>query len=390
MLRQIIQKITRKQVLILAVLLASVLFLRLAFFSPVKVEVIHPVKRDLIQQIYGNGTVEARVIVSLSARTTGRLVQVNVDQGDTVKRGQILARLDTAELAAQASQAAEAVEKAKATAVIELANLEKARANLFLAEKNSARYSALAAKELVSTQEAEQYQTALLLAREERNRATAALKGAEREGAATAAALAASRSRLTDSQIVAPDDGIIIRRDLEPGAIVTAGLPVFLLVNPQTVWVKANVDESRLAGLQIGQPAIISLRSAPGEKFPGRVARLGRESDRVTEELVVEVAFDRIRPDFRLGEQAEVLIATASRKEAMSIPTVALAHKEGRPGVWLITDGRLRFRFLSLGIEDRRGLVEVSSGLTGNETVAIIPPEKQTGIRDGLRVRNKK
>ncbi len=330
--------------ILLGVAIAAALFLRLVVFGQPKVEVVHVEKRDLAAQVYGNGTVEAKVVVNVASKITGRIVEVNADQGDVVKRGQVLAKLDLSELQAQNRQA---------------------EASLALATKNAARFKALVAKDLVSRQEAEQYETAYLLAKE---------------------AVVASRSRLDDATIVAPEDGVIIRRDLELGATVTAGLPIFLMANPETVWVKANVDESQLKGVAPGQPTTITLRSAPGEKFPGRVARLAWESDRVTEELEVDVAFTPALSHFRLGEQADVLIAAGAKQGAPSIPKTALVTREKQRGVWVVEKNRLRFQKIGTGIEDAQ-FIEITTGLAGNEAIALAAPEKMAQLTDGQKVR---
>ncbi|MFH1019193.1 MAG: efflux RND transporter periplasmic adaptor subunit [Pseudomonadota bacterium] len=379
-------KIQKKHLLTLAGILAIGLVLRLTVFGPAKVQVVHLGKRDLVAQVYGNGTVEAKVVVNIASKITGRIAEVTADQGDLVKRGQVLAKLDATELQAQSLQAGATAAKAGAAVALEQANLQKAQASLLLAEKNSKRFSALAAKDLVSTQEAEQYETGFLVAGQEAARAAAALNSAGRERSAATAAMAASRSRLDDTLILAPEDGIIIRRELEPGTTVTAGLPIFLLANPQTVWVKANVDESQLKGMAPGQPATISLRSAPGVKFPGQVARLAWESDRVTEELEVDVAFTPPLKDFHLGEQAEVLIATESRQGAMSLPKTALPTKGKLRGVWVVEKSRLRFQEVSTGIEDDH-FVEITRGLAGNEAIALAASERLAKFSNGQKIR---
>jgi len=385
----ILKKIQKKHLLLLAGILALGLILRLTVFGPPEVQVARLAKRDLVTEVYGNGTVEAKVVVNIASKTTGRLLEVRVDQGDLVKRGQVLAKLEASELQAQAGQAAATAEKASAAVALEQANLQKAQASLLLAEKNGRRFSALAAKELISTQEAEQYETALLLARQETARAAAALHAAGRERIAATAALAASRARLDDSLILAPEDGVIIRRDLEPGATVSAGLPIFLLANPATVWVKANVDEAQLKGVTPGQPATISLRSAPGEKFPGQVARLAWESDRVTEELEVDVAFIPALENFRLGEQAEVLITANFKQGASTIAKATLLTRDKQRGVWVVAGNRLQFREVITGIEDHH-FVEITSGLADQETIALAAPEQLQKFRNGQKVRVRK
>ena len=167
-------KIQKKHLLALAGVLALGLVLRLTVFAPAKVQVVHLVKRDLVAQVYGNGTVEAKVVVNIASKITGRIVEVGADQGDMVTRRQVLAKLDLSELQAQNRQA---------------------EASLALATKNAARFKALAAKDLVSTQEAEQYETAYLLAKE---------------------AVVATRSRLADA--ILEGRGTLAKEEPEEGA----------------------------------------------------------------------------------------------------------------------------------------------------------------------------
>jgi HlyD family secretion protein len=338
-------------------------------------------------QVYGNGTVEAKVVVGISSKITGRIIELHADQGDHVQRGRLLARLESDDLIQQQRQSQAAVNKAAANLKVELANLGKARANLVLAEKNAQRFRNLAAKNLVSTLEAEQYQNVYQVAKEEETRSAAALEAARMEQTANRANLGYARSKVADTLIHAPQDGIIVRRDLEQGATVTQGMAIFTLADPQVVWVKANVDESQLKGVAVGKPALIVLRSAPGEPLPGRVARISRESDRVTEELGVEVAFVTPLEHFRLGEQAEVYIVTETRQGVASLPSAARVTREKKMGVWLENKGRLEFRPVTFGIEDRRNLVEIVDGLDGTERVVIAPRPEAATFRDGMRVR---
>ena len=93
-------------------------------------------------------------------------------------------------------------------------------------------------------------------------------------------------------RLVSPADGVIVSREAEPGTTVVAGQAVLRVVVPESLWVRARVDQSRAQGLQEGQLASIALRSAPETPMPGRVARIEMQSDPVTEERVVNVSFD--------------------------------------------------------------------------------------------------
>lgn len=368
-------------------LLAAVVLLKLTVLAPPKVKVVTVERRDLTAQVYGNGTVEAKVVVGVSSKITGRIVELLADQGDLVKRGQLLARLENDDFIQQQRQSEAGLNKAAANLDVERADLRKAKANLVLAEKNAQRFKTLAEKNLVSKLEAEQYDTACQVAREEVARCQAAIDAVRMEERANRANLGFARSKVADTLIYAPQDGVIISRDLEKGGTVTPGMPIFTLADPRTVWVKANVDESQLKGVSIGKKALITLRSAPDEQLPGQVARLGHESDRVTEELEVDVAFTPPLRNFRLGEQSDVHIVTTMKKDAPSLPSAALVTRDKKRGVWVVANGKLTFKPVVVGIEDRRNLTEIAAGLDGGERVALAPPPEMAKFRDGMKVR---
>jgi len=378
----------KKKYLIWLISIAIVVVLvKVTVLAPPKIKVAKVERRDLAAQVYGNGTVEAKVVVGISSKITGRIVDVYADQGDHVKRGQLLARLESDDLVQQQLQSEAGMNRAAANLNVEQAGLEKARANLLLAEKNARRFKNLAEKNFVSRLEAEQYENTWQVAKEEVARSVAALEVARMEESANRAGLGYARSKVADTLIHAPQDGVIITRDLEKGATVTQGMSIFTLADPRIVWVKANVDESQLKGVAVGKKALISLRSAPEEQIPGRVARLGRESDRVTEELEVDVAFETPLVNFRLGEQSDVYIVTETRKAVPSLPSAAIVAEENKRGVWIVEKSKLKFRAVTVGIEDSRNFREIVNGLDGNEQVAMAPPPVMAKFRDGMKVR---
>lgn len=387
---ELLKALTKKQYLILPILLvAAVILLRITVFAPPKVKVIRVEKRDLTAQVYGNGTVEAKVVVGVSSKITGKVIELYVDQGDRVKRGQLLAKLENDDLIQQQHQAEAGMNRADANLSVEQANVQKASVNLVLAEKNTQRFRALVEKNVVSRLEAEQYENTYQVAKAEVARCAAALESARMEQKANTANLGFARSKVADTFIYAPEDGIIITRDLESGATVTPGLTIFKLADPRTVWVKANVDESHLKSVAVGKKAMIALRSSPGQHFPGQVARLGRESDRVTEELEVDVAFNPPFENFRLGEQSDVYIVTETRNSVPSLPSAILVVIENKRGVWIVENDRLKFKAVISGIEDWQSFTEIVAGLDGHERVAAAPPYEMAKFTDGMKVRIK-
>jgi HlyD family secretion protein len=377
----------KKFLIWLLVVLAAGIVLKQTILAPPRVKVVSLEKRDLTAQVYGNGTVEAKVVVGVSSKITGRIVELYADQGDHVKRGQLLARLEDEDVLHQQQQSEAGLKRSAASLNVEQANLQKAKANLALAEKNTQRFKILAEKNFVSKLEAEQYDTACQVAREEVARSKAALDAARMEQQANRAGLGFARSKVTDTLIYAPQDGIIITRDLEKGATVTSGMSIFTLADPRTVWVKSNVDESLLKGLSIGKKAVITLRSSPGEQLSGQVARLGRQSDRVTEELEVDVSFIEPLKQFRLGEQSDVYIVTETKKDAPSLTAATIVTRDKKRGVWVVKNNRLTFKEVTIGIEDRHNVTEILTGLDAGDRVAAASPPEMAKFKEGMKVR---
>lgn len=371
----------------LLLILALGIALKMTILAPLKVQIVSVQKRDLTSQAYGNGTVEAKVVVGVSSKVTGRIVELLADQGDLVKRGQLLARLENDDVRQQQQQSEAVLNRSVANLGVERANLRKARANLVLAEKNAERFKTLAEKNLVAKLEAEQYDTACKVAREEVARSQAAIEAVRMEQQSGRAGVGFARSKVADTLIYAPQDGVIITRDLEKGATVSPGMSIFTLADPRTVWVKANVDESLLLGIEIGKKATITLRSSAGEQLPGHVARLGHQSDRVTEELEVDVAFNEPLKNFRLGEQADVYIVTGQKKNVSVLPAAAIVTKGGKTGIWVVAGGKLTFKEVTVGITDRSNITEIVTGLDGSEQIAVAPLGEMAKFRDGMKVR---
>lgn len=386
---EILKILARKKMYLIwfAAVLAVGMIIKLTLLAPPRVRAVTIQKRDLTAQVYGNGTVEAKVVVGVSSKITGRIVELHADQGDRVKRGQLLARLENDDVLQQERQSEAGVNKSAASLSVEQANLQKARANQALAEKNARRFRTLADKNLVSRLEADQYDTTSQVANEEVARSQAAIEAVRMEQQAGRAGLGFARSKVADTLIFAPQDGVIITRDLEKGALALPGQTIFTLADPTTIWVKTNVDESQLKGVAVGKNAVISLRSLPGEQWSGQVARIGHQSDRVTEELQVDVAFIPPLKSFRLGEQAELYITTEVKKSAPSLPSAALVADGKKRGVWVVENSRLKFREVVAGIRDRGDFTEIVSGVEGNERIVVSAPPQMAKFRDGMRVR---
>jgi HlyD family secretion protein len=323
---------------------------------PIPVQTVRPQRGELVAEVFGTGTLESKVVVGVSSKIVGKVVDVLVDQGDTVTEGQTLARLEAKEFR-------DAVRGAVAQRDQALAELVKAKADL-------ERQRPLLASGLIARADFDAFDTAYGVAE-------AKLKSAE-------AALGVAEAKLADTLIVSPASGLVMTRNLEVGSTVVPGAPIFR-ISASVPWVVTQVDERETGALRLGQPARVVFETNPEVAQPGHVARLSTEVDRVTEEREVDVALAGPAAGHVLGQRADVYIETARKQDALRIPVTALVVLGGRPGLLAVVDGRARWRPVQLGLRDRR-FVEVVSGAMERDSVIVNPLAGKKPIADGARV----
>lgn len=325
---------------------------------PTVVDLVRPRRQPVVAEVFGTGTLEAKVVVSASAKMVGKVVEVLADQGDSVEAGQCLARLESEDYQ-------EGVRVAQARLAQGEAELSKARADL-------ARADSLFRELTLSRAELDAQETAAQVA-------AARLDTARAE-------LGFARARLSDTRIVSPIRGLVVTRNLETGSTVVPGTPIFRIADTDLLWVQAMVDEREAGLLRVGAPAKVAFRSDPATPFTGILGRMAREADRVTEELRVDVTVDALPPRFALGQKADVLIETARQDRALAVPTESLTRRGTKTGVLLATGGRAAWKEVRLGVVGR-DTAEVVDGLSESDLVVRAPSQGKTPLRDGQRVR---
>lgn len=376
----------KKSILIYGTLLAAVaVVLKLTILAPLKVEPVAASYRNLQEEVFGVGTVEAKVVVNVGTKITGRITRLYVDQGDHVRKGQVLATLENKDFQEQVRQGEGLFMKARANLEANRASIRRGQSALALARKNEERYANLLKNKLVSQLEYEQRQDDRIAADEQVRSLEAQQDALKKDIEASAANMDFARVRLEDTFIYAPLDGVVVSREAEAGDAVVAGTPIFRVADPNVVWVVAHIDETVAGEVRLGQPAKVSLRSRHREILPGKVARIEVESNRVTEERAVDVAFNTSSQVPAVGEQAEVLIVTKTKTHALAVPAKALVSSDKGRGVWVIKDGKIRFRPVKTGISDPSGWVEIKDGLQEGEKVAIAPPPVMMKFKENAR-----
>lgn len=220
-------------------------------FSPVPVTT-HEVERGLIvAEAMGTGTLEARIQSSISPKISGRIETIDVDQGQRVSKGVLLVTLDDKELQQQVAIAEANLESAQA-AIIRLETDKKtATATFSQAKKSYGRLEKLVRQQAISQDELDKATETLSLATMGISRADAAISEGQKQLVASQKTLDYHKSRLEDSRIVAPFDGLIVSRSKEPGDVVVPGSEILELISTDQLWISAWVDETEMSKLAI-------------------------------------------------------------------------------------------------------------------------------------------
>jgi HlyD family secretion protein len=353
-------------------------------FAPVAVRPYRVERGDIVAEVMGTGTLEARVKSTISPKISGRIVAILADQGDQVKAGQPLVRLDEEELKQQAEIAEAGV--ATARAAIERLKVDKqsALAVATQAKRERDRDQSLAARNAISSSELDKAIEAASTAESGVARADAAIVEAQQQLIAAEKTLAFHRAQLSNTLIAVPFDGLIVRRQHDPGDVVATGSPILLLVSTNVLWISAWVDETELARLDEGQPVRVVFRAEPERSYEGRVARLGKETDRETRECTVDVRLLKLPKNLAVGQRAEVYVETGRKQAVPLLPSRLVVWQDARPGVFVAADGRAAWREVVLGVSSRDA-VEVVDGLQPGETV-IAPADAAVKLETGQRI----
>lgn len=339
---------------------------------------------EIIAEVMGTGTLEARVQTIISSKISGRTERLLVDQGDRVKIGQILLSLDDSELKQQVEIARSALSASRASVDRVQADQTHVQVVLDQVRRDHVRNQKLFTNKSISSNEIEKSEEALSLAEAELASSEAAVSEARKNLIVAQNTLDYHLARLEDTVIRAPFDGLIVRRDREPGDVVVPGSSIFLLISTKEMWVRVWIDETEMERVSAGQEAQVIFRSKPGRPYPGEVARLGRETDRETREFLVDVRVGPLPKNWAVGQRAEVFIKTAEKKDVVLLPSRLIIREKDCSGVFVEENGKAIWHPLKIGLGGREE-VEILDGL--HPADIVITPLDSKRFFEGRKVR---
>ena len=306
------------------------------FEGAVTVGAVSPTRGPAVEAVYATGTVEPTVMLPIAPRVAGRLVELNADEGDRVRKGRVLARLDDADLRST-------VDELEARARYAQSQYERAQ--------NLVKQGFMAKAEL--------------------DRTRADLDAAE-------AAVRRARSLRDHTALTAPAEGLIIRRDGEIGQFIPAGQAIFYLSCCAPLRVTAEVDEEDIPRVHVGQKVLFRTDALPGQTLEGEVSEITPKGDPVARSYRVRVKL--ADPDaLRVGMTVDANLIVAERANALLVPATAIQNS----AVWAIEEGRLRRKTVRVGVTGS-GRTEILDGLAPD---ARIVDNAAPDLREGRAVR---
>lgn len=319
-------------------------------------EIVLPQRAALPERIGFSGPLVAPNSAMLRARVSGTLLALAVAEGDRVKAGQVLGRIDMAELAPRIAERS--------------ALLASAGASLAQAERTHASNQRLAAQGFISP-------IALDSSQAQVDTARAGLAAAQ-------ATLETTRAGARDTTLLAPIAGIVAKRHVLPGEKVTAEQQVLTIVDLARLELAASVGTHEVGRLQPGMPVQVTVEGLD-TRFTGTLARIAPAAEAGTRSIGVTVALPNPQERLRAGQYALGQVVLADDRQRLLLPAAAIGSNAGQSHVWVVERGTLARRAVLLGRrDDAGGRIEVLEGIAPDAQVLAARFEN---LREGARAR---
>ncbi|MBN1513303.1 MAG: efflux RND transporter periplasmic adaptor subunit [Phycisphaerae bacterium] len=328
-----------------------------------------------------SGYVTARREATVSSKVTGKVVEVLVEEGMQVEADQVLARIDS-------SNVEKSLHLAKAQLESARKSLGETQAHLEHWEREVRRISGLVQTRSASPVELDRAETEAKALRARLERQAADVEVAERE-------VALWKQQLDDTIIRAPFAGIVTTKNAQPGEMISpmsvggfTRTGICTIVDMSSLEIEVDVSESYINRVEAGQPVQATLDSYPDWRIPARVIAIIPTADRQKATVKVRVGFET--PDPRILPDMSVKVAFQSAGEeattaaqCLTLPRTAVERDEGQDIVWIVRDGRVERRAVTIG-ETRGDEVTIAAGVRGGERVVLDGPDHLT---EGMRVK---
>ena len=394
--------------------------------------------RDLEAVVSASGKIQPKRLVNIAAETPGRVVNLAVQEGDRIHKGQFLLQIDPKSLSTRVDSGTASLQANVLTLDQMRQSIETARVQIDQAQQNLTRQRNLWAQQLTTREALDKAENDLKTAQSALSEREKQMKPQESRIAQERATLESARYDLSKVRIESPIDGIVTRRNIQEGetAVIgtmnNAGTVLLQLADMGVIQAEVEVDETNIPTVQLGQRAKITIDALPDRSFKGHVSEIGNSPIQATAAAAgtqatnfkVVVILDEVVPEVRPGFTCTADITTATRKDAVSVPIPAVAVREliydpggqvvrepktdkkrrvaadatpattstsdlkpgqtrkETEGVFAVRDSRAEFVPIKMGVAGDK-YFEVLSGLKAGDQVITGPYNSVRGMADG-------
>ena len=318
---------------------------------PITVPLGHAKRGDVIPSLKFSGSLDAWWQADVASKIDARLEHVYVREGDKVRKGQVLAEFEKIDSDANLINARGAYNDA-------YANYQKAQLDY-------KRYKELFTQGAISEQELDNYRFALENARGQFEAARGTLQGMQ--------------SKMDATALVAPVEGIVVKRHYQEGYYAKAGTAIFTIANIDKLKITINVPEGNIDSVNLGNEAYIKLAAYPDLDLKGKIVRIAPVADLPSHTFLTEVSVEN-PGNLKAGVYATVYLQGVPKKNVLTIPPYAIVMRDDQKTVYVVDEkGQVNRRVLRIGFYDDAA-VEVLEGITEDDTLVF---GGQNKIREG-------
>lgn len=371
-------------IIAILVIVGIVLFYKNVYIVKTTYKTLSPKVANLDIKVFGIGNVSAKDIYSITAQTGGKIISILTDEGQWVKKGDLLITIDPVDMPELVQEMLISVEKTKSELKALIKESESLNAQKELALITYKRYEKLVKQSFVSRSEFDKAKTDLNALTAQLEATLVRIESSKIEVQRTQKNADSLKTKLSRFQIYAPVDGYVISKSAEVAQNVASSTTILKIVDPKTLWIRAYIDEKISGDIKVGQKAEITLRSQSNKQFTGYVKRIVAQSDAVTQEREINVAFDELPIPFYINEQARVTINAKTISNAITIPLNTLKVEDGKEGVWTLIDNKAYFKELNIQAKGDNEAAIISGIKT--EDIIIIPDSSKKALSEGMRI----
>lgn len=359
------------------------LFYNKVYITKTSFTTVTPTKGSLSVTVRGIGNVSARDIYTITAQSGGKILEIATDEGQWVKQGDLLIVMDGVDLSAQLEGAKASLEKAKFDIVASQNELKNQLTQKDLLQKTYDRYEKLNRQGYAAQSEYDKAATDLQGIQTMIAVSSSHINAAKSESKRAQKSIEAIQTKIQRLKVYAPVDGYVISKEVEVAQNVLPTTSILKIVDPKTLWVKTNIDERISSQIQLGQKAVIRLRSQPENPFSGSVKRVNAMSDAVTLEREINISFETIPKPFYINEQAEVTIEVKHYDDVVKIPLPVVVQKNGVVGVWTVQKGDAHFEKLEKIAQSDS---EIAVSNLDEQTQILVPDATKKPLSEGMKI----